>query len=327
MAFYSGSANSFNDLLTQLVSACVDNGWTWADGILSKGTAFVKPWVESVQSATTGIGLVVQGGTGKSGSTLLTPSPQTPRMGPPSRAVSQPTWPMAYSIQVFSNPDEVFMVARFNVDYFFFVSFGISSVPGLPKSGLWLSATSRRYRGPTAAGIYSGPVGGGGTSAGDIDNVFQNGSTASFMWSNNGAASGGSSDKVAQNCAICSGLDGIDWPWPSSNNTEFIVPNSFNANVPARPHLERTPNEWNSEAPLLPIQVYLVRASGKVSLVADIRNARYVRVDNYAPEQIVTLGEERWKIYPFYRKVAGVTSLQGVDHTGGFGWAIRYDGP
>lgn len=327
MAYYNGVANSFNDLLTQLVAACVENDWTWADGILSKGAAFVKPWVESTASGTTGIGLVVQGGTGKSGSTLLTPSPQTPRMGPPSRAVSQPTWPMTYSIHLFTDPDEVFMVARFNVDYFFFVSFGLSSVPGLTKTGLWLSATSRRGRGPTAAGIFVTATGGGGSGFNDSDNVSSAGSPGCFLWNNNGTATGGIQETPGQNSAICTGLDGIDWPFPTSNSTSYDAINTFNANIPARPHIERTPNAWNQESPLLPIQVYLVRASAKVSLVADIRNARYVRVDNYTPEQIVTLGADRWKIYPFYRRVAGTTDILGGDHTGGLGWAIRYDGP
>ncbi|WP_435609927.1 hypothetical protein [Pseudomonas knackmussii] len=328
MAYYSGVANSFNDLLTQLVSACVDHGWTWADGILSKGSAYVKPWVESVASTTTGIGLVIQGGTGKSAGAMTGVSPQTPRMGPPSRDTSQPTWPMAYSIHIFESPDEVFLVARFNVDYFYFASFGVSSVPGLVNSGLWLSATSRRLRGPSGAGITVSATGGGGGDGNDQATASFSGSPGCFLWNNNGMVSGGSQSAASQSSAICTGLDGIDWPWPANNQFTYDVLNSFSGNIYAMPHIQRTPNIWNSEAPLLPVQVYLVRASAKVSLVADIRNARYIRVDSYQPEEIITLGEDRWKVYPFYRKSAGISDPgTGVDHTGGLGWAIRYDGP
>jgi len=60
----------------------------------------------------------------------------------------------------------------------------------------------------------------------------------------------------------------------------------------------------------------------------DLQNARTLRVDNYDPGQIITLGDDQWRIYPFYRKNAdqrdGTTS-SGGDHSGTMGWAIRYD--
>lgn len=131
--------------------------------------------------------------------------------------------------------------------------------------------------------------------------------------------------------AICSGLDGVLWPYPVALDNSFAAINTYHGNVPAAPHLSRSPSAWNQESPLLPIQCTLVRASSKVSLVADIRNARYLRVDNHSPEQIIELGPDRWKIYPFYRKNTsardGSVAPVGTDHTGTFGWAIRYDGP
>lgn len=68
MAYYTGAANNFGDLQTALLTACTANGWTLADGILSKGLAFVRPYISSTLTITEGPGLLIEGGTGKSGS-------------------------------------------------------------------------------------------------------------------------------------------------------------------------------------------------------------------------------------------------------------------
>lgn len=47
MAFYNGQASSYQELLDVLVAGCVEQGWTWTNGILSKGYAFVKPFVST----------------------------------------------------------------------------------------------------------------------------------------------------------------------------------------------------------------------------------------------------------------------------------------
>ena len=65
MAYVNGSAASWGDLLSALVSACTDEGWAWNDGILSKGTAFVKLWVRSPETFSEGEGILLQGGTGQ----------------------------------------------------------------------------------------------------------------------------------------------------------------------------------------------------------------------------------------------------------------------
>ena len=66
----------------------------------------------------------------------------------------------------------------------------------------------------------------------------------------------------------------------------------------------------------------------KVRLVLEVRNARYMRIGNNDPEQVITLGPDRWKVFPFLRKNASVPDGGSViDHSGTFGWAIRYDGP
>ena len=94
------------------------------------------------------------------------------------------------------------------------------------------------------------------------------------------------------------------------------------------PLISRAASAWSSETILIPISCFKVQASSKVSLICDLQDSRYIRLNNYEPGQIITLGNDRWVVYPFYKKnTATPDGGVGIDHSGTFGWAIRYDGP
>lgn len=77
----------------------------------------------------------------------------------------------------------------------------------------------------------------------------------------------------------------------------------------------------------MPYNIYLERPENKLSLICQFENARFLRIDNHEPEQILTLGHERWMIFPFCRKdVKNRNGGLNIYHTGTFGWAIRYEG-
>lgn len=82
-----------------------------------------------------------------------------------------------------------------------------------------------------------------------------------------------------------------------------------------------------ADSPLLPYNIYLERPENKLSLICQLQHARFVRIDNYEPEQIITLGHERWIIFTFCQKDAqNRNGSSGGWGTGTFGWAIRYEG-
>ncbi|WP_374415733.1 hypothetical protein [Ectopseudomonas oleovorans] len=316
MAYYSGSANSYADVLSALVAACVAEGWGWADGILNKGPAYIRPFESVSVTESQGPGLIIQGGTGKSGSSLLNPSPEEPRMGKIWVNDPEVVWPVGYSIHIFDNPDEVFLVVRFNVDRFMWLSFGVSTVPGV-QTGLWLSATTRKgFKTQTSApGITISLTAG---SDGDWQGGTNIGVTSGMpFWQHPRAISG-----YRNTDAVCCDLDGDIWAFGKDSARSM---NAFRA---ADPLIARGLSAWNQDAPFIPIQCYLARLANKKSLIVDVRNARYLRIDNYDPEQIITLGSDSWKIYPGYRKNSAARNGGTlIDHTGTFGWAIRYDGP
>lgn len=323
MAFYSGAVNSFADLRTALVDACAAEGWTWADSILSKGVAHVRPYVSSTNTFTEGLGLLIQGGTGKSGSTLTGASDVIPRLGRPGAfpGFVDIAFPASYKLHVFSGPDEVFLFLRHGVDRFSWLAFGVSDVPGLGGTGLWLGAIARR-----------GYMASSQVNSGFAIENYRGGNNTSNLAGTACASPGlfwvssrAQTDPTARQDCIHANIDGEGWSGAGDNAS----PGAFNAIFPVSQLVAYSPSAWNTEAPLLPIMGHVWRASSKCSLVVDVRNARYVRVDNYEPEQVISIGPDRWRIYPFHQKNTSERNgaSSGIGHSGTFGIAIRYDGP
>lgn len=319
MPHYTGAANSFSDLRSALLSACTDNGWSLDSGILSKGAAFVRPYVSSTMTSTEGPGLIIEGGVGASGGSLTGASECRPRLGRPGAAApfTDVVWPATYHIFVHTDPDEVYVVLNYNVSYHYWLAFGVSDVSGLPGTGLWLAGIYRRQYATsttTGDGYRLSPT--AGDSSGSVSRAFVPGG---IFWNSSKIVGLQYSAET-----IHTGLDGDTWAGGPSDQSVGAI----NAIQAAIPLIGRTPSAWNSDAPLIPIQVHQWRASNKCSLVADLRHARYIRVNNYEPGDLITLGGDVWKVFPFHLKNSDVPDGgTGLAHTGTFGWAIRYDGP
>lgn len=305
MAYVSGTANDLAALRTALINACTANGWTLGGNVLSKGTCFAEVVVS-------GSYLAVRGGTGRDGANALTtPGPDPSRIGPVASLGF--AFPMTYEIFIQANPDEVYLVVNYNVDLYQHLAFGASPVPGLPGTGGWYSATVPRVGadGTLLAFQSSGSVGLYGVDGGLFYYDF-------LSW----VALAGYNGSFVHH-----GLDNQAWSLHSDAVTSASAA-WWNASASSRQPLQLLPNAWNSEAVLLPIQVCAVRPSQQLSLVASLAHARFTRVDNYAGGQVLTIGPDRWKVYPFFRKnTAQRDGGWAAAHSGTHGWAVRYDGP
>lgn len=316
MPFYNGVANSFADLRTALFTACVAEGWTLTSDILTKGSAAVRIENNTVSTITKEVGLIITGGLGVSGGVLTSPSPNTPRMGAVSSNVNLPSWPMTYEIHIHTNPDEVYLKAIYNIDSYYWLAFGLSDSPGLLSTGQWVAANAIVRQTVAGGGVNITVTSGAGSasahsSCGIFWQTFQQPTAAAYF----------------NEAAIASGLDGFTWAGNPVAGGD-TNPGCFNSIISATTLLAVLPNAWNSESPLVPILPLQWRASGKVSIVANLKHARYCRVDNYSPGQVIPLGSDRWQVQPFYRKnTIQRNGGSNIDHTGTFGWAIRYDGP
>lgn len=296
MAYYSGAAIDITAVRVALLAACTAEGWTWDAGnevLYKAGVYFHMP--------------VVSGFLRLQGRTALTTgaAPGLVKIGPftASASVTIPalTWPVAYEVFVFDQ--EVYLVINYSVDTYQWLAFGKSSVAGLPGTGAWFAGTSYGTSASHTNGISISAGSGGGTSY----------LCPGIFWA---TASG------SENYYVHSDLDGGGWSAAISGGSRVGV-------GALEPLVALLPNSWNSEAVLLPTRAYKYRASSKTSLTADLANCRITRNDNLDPGEVISLGADRWKVFPCFRKNSADRNASTTprNHSGTFAMAIRYEGP
>lgn len=309
MAYYTGTANDLGALRQALIDACTGEGWAWdgSNEVLNKAEMFVRITVSADSISLLGRTGLTTGG-----------APNAVRVGRMMSRSGYPTYditfPAAYEIFLFAQ--EAFMVINYDVDRYQWLAFGKSAVGGLAGTGMWFGASAAASIVGTVGSNKTGPIYITANGGGDEGNQALN--TAALFW-----GIGGQVYHTAKNWWLHSDLDGHGWFRAGDGSARDPI-----GIGPAVPLIGILPNVWNSEAVLIPIRAYKERPSNKISLVADLEHARYTRIDNYVPGEIITIGGERWKVFPWFRKnTAARAGGSNIDHTGTFGWAIRYEGP
>lgn len=322
MAYVTGTANSYAALQTALQNACTANGWTLSNGILSKGSCYVKPSVAFARPSSQMPSLIIQGGTGQSGSTLNGACPLRSRLGAFSaNSASDLVFPVTYHVFVLTSPDEVYMVVNYSTDSYQWIAFGCSPAAGITGTGNWTGGTF---------GLLAADA-----TTNNLENRWQDGTqhwiTPEYCGAANGDATGASLFGVEvsrtfgssfgypnNNCHFHSGI--------ATNSGWAIATDAPTGWPPLGDITKRLPSAWNSQAVLQ--KIYVTTYAGyMVSVVGDIQHSRYLKIDNFAPGDIVTLGSDKWKVFPWYKKGTASNTGGYANHTWTFGWAIRYDGP
>jgi hypothetical protein len=320
MPHVSGTVSSLPDLLQAVKDACTANGWTLAGNVLSKGGTYVQLiMVDGAPLASGTQYFSVRGGTGIDGSNNLTGAGTAPCYIGPLGSTTPIVAPIAYDVHIHTAPDEVYLIAQYAVEYYQWAAFGKSPVAGLATgTGIWYGASiSNRPRLNSNCNVAIDPSG-----TMDVSQIVDRPTSAALFWNNPCSA------EKYSNAFVHHGWDSTGW----SGTADVIQNASPNASANAAgqlaPRIARQPNTWNGETVLMPIQPSVARGSGWRSIVGDLAHARYVRNDNLAPGEIITLGPDRWRVYPWFRKFAAARDGgKVITHSGTLGWAIRYDGP
>lgn len=302
MAYYSGTASSLADLRTALLTHAQTDGWVLTGDVLSKAGVYFR-----IQVTATNITCL-----GCESNAVANPAPGVvsigrifERSGYPTREI---TFPCNY--EVFGFAQELYQVVNYDVDSYQWIAFGKSSAQGLLGQGGWCGATlgvfGMHFSMQAPIDIYQ--TGGGGSGL----------TTSALFWASI------ASDAPGRNCWVNHGIDTHGWTYYGdiSDVTIGIRHSS--------PLLSMQPSVWNSEATLMPLRCYKPRPAFKASLIADLQFARHLRIDNLTPGDILMLGVDKWKVFPWYRKDTSARNgggVFGLNHTGTFGWAIRYEGP
>lgn len=304
MPYVTGTANNQAELLSAIQGACTAHGWTLSGSVLHAGDCHIQ-----LTAGTNSI--KVSAGTGIDGSNALTgQAPASAYLGSPY--TPEPlSYPCTYNIHVFAA--EVFVLVRFGIDAWVWAAWGQSPVQGLPGTGVWFTASTTRDQGYNQLSWWASPP-----YFGRCYNYSLLQGTGPF-WIGELTALGTQS-------FVHHGLDGGSWTTAMDASGNQYAGTAARAMSGAGYLMAAyQPNLWNGEAALVPIQPYITRGSNKVSIIADLANARYVRLDNLNVEDTITLGTDVWKVYPFYRRDSanrnGIASSSGT-----LGWAVRYDG-
>lgn len=298
MPYVTGSTNSIAGLLTAVQNACTANGWTLQGNVLSKGGCYVSL---SVSGST----LALIGGTGIDGSNNLTGTSDQGNayLGQSLALYNQAPvafgWPVTYFVHIGTLPDEVHVVCNYGGTLYQTMAWGKSGMPGLVGSGNW-------YCGPSAGGSY------GGVNSWieySLGGYAATGASFARLYSTGGMG-------------VDHELDAATWALDGKSSTSFAG-NELSGIMMCQP------NQWNSESILFPIRAYAARPSGYYSMVLECAHARAVNLQNLNDQQIITLGTDNWKVYPWYmRSTSTGMNGQASNQGSGFcGTAIRYDGP
>ena len=92
-------------------------------------------------------------------------------------------------------------------------------------------------------------------------------------------------------------------------------------------NLARSPNTYNSQTHLVPVSIYLQYASGYRGYLGQLEHIRYLRNDNYEVGDIITIGTDKWKVFPAWKKSITNRSGGSTANSGTLAYAVRYDGP
>lgn len=302
MAYYNGQVSNYSQLANVLISACVDNGFTHNDSVIQKNGIFLL-----VSPSGTSLDFIARTSESAGAIPNILQIRNLSASGIPAL-----TFPIDYEIFIFEH--EVYLIVNYAIECYQYVAFGKSTIDFTASSGtgMYISA-SLTNESTNFNGI-------------SINNqLLQNSQSAAspaFNWS---AVSYSTSASLQKNFWLHSNLDNHGW-YPV-NGTGATSDTRVGAGA-VIDILNTLPSAWSGESVLVPIYCFKKRASSKVSLTADLQHARYIRIDNYEPKQIISLGSDRWKVFPFFRKNTAVRNGGSViAHSGTYGWAIRYDGP
>lgn len=330
MAYATGIANSSLDLKNALIAFCTTNGWTESAGVLSKGDNHFLP-------AVTGNHLKVDMGDAAG---FVAPG-ITGANNYPYISVNN-VWPVTYRLFAISEDGAdtvVLAMLEANGTEYKYMMFGnLQNKLGVWNGGQWMHATyasqsngstSRQSNAGINIDISGGPEGGSNTE----EYIQAHGPLFAFTegWPNFG------SNYTAGNSFIKCDIDGGTY----KRNQLGVISSAPSRNGCvdafrfAKLLLYRGRNAWNGQSCLVPAHVILGRASTTFSRLGTIGHIRFMRMDNYEPGDIITLGLDRWMVLPMYKRDAttvygakgSFNNTAAVGHSGQLAYAIKYDGP
>lgn len=321
MPYETGSTTGWADLKSRCETFLVSNGWTKTGQVLNKGTVYFSLFGDL------GDGLRIKGGTGESGGALTgDPSVSGVVSDANSYLGGAIGWPATYHLFAHDNPDCFVCVINYNTSYVQWLTAG-----SLGKTGNWVGG--EYFGGSLSSGIYGvnkEPDMTASYGQLDLSNPVPNGIGIWF-----GARAISAYQNYGNMWMTCD-LDGVAGDWISNVSTgqyssSYYSPRFSGSEITG--DLRASENSaFNNQIILDPVLVAVTRADYKHSLVGSPKHVRHTSVLGLGMADIVSLGADRWMVFPLLIKSVGdgvptYSTDSSIPTTGLMGFAVKYDGP
>ena len=329
MAYQTGTSATCSDLLTSIVAFAAANGFTSpGGGVLHDGTS---GWRLTAEYTDQRLRLESSNSIDLSTGTCVNDS---------NIFITTANWPVTYHLFAGVAPLSLVCIVQYDTDYYQYMSFGnivkygsyVGGNYGCASLGRTYAAaapiyepTSTWHKGFSDKCIISyttyvcAPFWGFAVSA--------SGFPTSLPWTNIGTAF--RLYQYSQGSHVHVELDGFTWPGQDVTTNDLTNSDKLPCVLWQGRLASASPNDFNGRAVLTPHYLYMHRGSYYQSCIGRLPHIRMIRINNYSPGDIVTLGVDRWMVFPYLKKVVDHSGdlLAAAGTSGVYGWAIRYDGP
>ncbi len=318
MPFQTGTVPDAAVLKTTIENFAVANGYTLTGGILSDGgTSNVRLTSYEGDAGTPAIHDTIKIEGSLTADFSLDSCPQWARLYAP-----QAHWPVTYFLFAHANPLLITCIIQYNVNVHQWLQFGQINLVGGLVGGAYFGASLNAARSDDE--VYMALTAGS-------DSGYRNDPNGAPFWNatNHDHYFGGYDPK--RHTFLHLEIDGSP-KWPGAGQEYGKYPSFPNY---AHPLLDRQPQVLTGEAVLIPYWLWVDRGGGFQSYIGEIVHIRAMRITHFEPGDIVSLGPDRWMVFPWHKKDtthpnggrAGYSQGYVPYGTGTLGWAIAYDGP
>lgn len=315
MAFQTGTASSFINLLDALRLFATTNGWTqnqwtavgadqWLN--LQKGT-IVANWLASTTQ------VQIKGALSYSGAAAWNAQPGTHTPTPRIRDgwYGAVTWPVTYWFLLHTAPDDIVVVVRYQPTRFLYFTVGQLTKYGTYTGGEYYAASSEH------ATVGNDAADGAGLGA-----QWPSGANyAGLFWGRKEHSGYGANPDV-----LHAEVDSFTWGGTEQNfgsgDPDQAIQFFAIASIHTYPLHLRLLSAFNGLTTLQPIWVHVRRPDGLWSPVGRVEHLRYANVANHNPADVISIGGQQWILFPWTEK--GGPGDSAGQH---YGYAVKYDGP
>ena len=308
MAFQTGTASSFINLLDALRLFATANGWTqnlWAlvgsdrRLHLQKGAIYANFLAEADDTE-----LRIGGSLGFDGGAAWDAQPSMAPWRPfMSSAYSGAiAWPVTYWFFQHTNPDSVEVIIRHQPTRYMWMMLGALTKYGTWPGGEFFGASYERGQDITRA--FFDQAGGPQTPV---------------LFHEQGNAGGVPGHR---NSSLHAEVDSNTW-WAPYTDNQPSSPQAL-ATRHVWPLVNRSLSAFNGLTTLQPIEVYALRPDAHWSPLGRVEHVRYCNVLNHNAGDIIDIGGQKWMLFPWLEKGGSTDATPTTLHAG---MAIKYDGP